>query len=695
MAFIQPDSTITLYSDIQIDNGEQLAFSSVAKQLEYFSQHVVTDNYPCTVVKKTGALRMEIQWNLISTCNYLSFSNPSFDGKIIYARIVDYEYINNECVEISYAIDYWQTWMFDCNYDDSFIEREHLSETDWDKAEDNPYDPTILELRTNESLPIGKDLEKATYTLGTGDDVDGSKIGDLAGIGTTLGVLIKMSNVDFKKQDDAITTQSDKPGYKFAQYLSNLVTNGSQYSFFYLPQPMWDYLATFPNFPPSGSSVIVPSGGRFALASGWTTPSGTLYPFYGSSYRPQCCYIYDGNGGEPYGETAGNFMGTFLSQLTAFSGGDPASVIIDMSLIPNNIVWLGGRLDNGTALTTTSYGIRTAKNLDVVCHKLKRYPYAYARVISPNGDIKELHFEDFINVHDNAEDYGYVSMLLDISDRPVFIVAPLEYKIDGMNDENANILECLYFNQFPTMPYTIDAFNAQVAAIANDTIANRTSQHNYELARKIDLSGETAQGMAAIDVLGGGVMGMISGMVSGNVGKVGSAGLGMLSNSFSTERNLFYDNLSAQASKRADLGAAEALGNPGASEIANQMKLTKAAYACDEYHPSNGIGTTNFTASSFCDIISLCVNLQPEVLEVYDKYFTLYGYNSGRCGLPRVLDFVSNGNTNALHWMTLSNGLEITYVKTMDLHVTHSMQPVADAIRSMFNNGVRFIKGDA
>ena len=38
-------------------------------------------------------------------------------------------------------------------------------------------------------------------------------------------------------------------------------------------------------------------------------------------------------------------------------------------------------------------------------------------------------------VHDNAEDKGYVSMLLDISDRPVFIVAPLEYKINGMNDE--------------------------------------------------------------------------------------------------------------------------------------------------------------------------------------------------------------------------------------------------------------------
>ena len=129
---IVPNSTIKLYANVDIDNGEQLVFSSVANQLAYFESCLAVSQVPCTVVRKTGALRVEIAGNIISNCNYLSFTNPSFDDKIIYARIIDYDYINNECAEITYAIDYWQTWMFDVGYEPCFIEREHLSEADWE-----------------------------------------------------------------------------------------------------------------------------------------------------------------------------------------------------------------------------------------------------------------------------------------------------------------------------------------------------------------------------------------------------------------------------------------------------------------------------------------------------------------------------------------------------------------------------------
>ena len=460
---ITPDSHINLYANVEIDNGEQLAFSSVANQNAYFQACLAHAYTPCTVVRKTGALRVELGGNYVSQCNYISFHNPSFDDKIIYARIIDYEYINNECTEITYAIDYWQTWMFDVRYEECFIEREHLSETDWDKAEANPYDPDIFELRTSEDLPIGKDLEKVEYVIGTSQDADGAKLSDLVGIDPHLGVLIKLSNIDFKSLDDSVATLADKPGYKFAAYLSTLVgSTRGEYSFYFLTQGMYDYLSTtYPSvFPGTPAGVSLSRG---ALNSGWVAQGGTVYPFYGSSYRPQCCYIYDSLGGE----MSGNSMGDFLTLMTGISGGDPSTVIIDMTLIPNNFMFLGGRLDDGTQLSSLRFGIQSAKTLNVVNHKLMRYPYAYGRMISPNGDIKEVRFEDFINIQHN-EDVGYVAMLLDISDRPIFVLAPVDYKISGENTENTNVLEGMFFNQFPTMPYTIDAFNAQIAAVAKN-----------------------------------------------------------------------------------------------------------------------------------------------------------------------------------------------------------------------------------
>lgn len=683
---IIPDSTITLYANVEIDNGEELVFSSKANQTAYFQSKLVRQAVACTMVRKTGMLKLECPGSVVSGCNFISFINPSFDNKIVYARIVDYDYVNNECTEIAYAIDYWQTWMFDVGFDPCHIDREYLSQADWNKAEANPYDPTIFELRTPEDLPIGKDLEKVAYSLGTSQSDDGTKLGDLVNIDPHLGVLIKLSDIDFKSLDDPITVVANKPGYKFATYLATLVgSTRGEYSFYYLPQDMYDYLHTaYPALVPGSPAGATLSRG--ALNSGWVTSGGTVYPFYGSSYRPQCCYIYDSLGGE----MSGNSMGDFLSIITAVSGGDPSACIIDMSLIPNNFMFLGGRLDDGTQLSTLRFGIRSAKGLNVTNHKLMRYPFAYGRLISPSGDIKEIRFEDFINIQQNG-DIGYMAMVLDISDRPVFIVAPINYRINGENSENTNIQEGLYFNQFPTMPYTIDAFNAQIAAVANDTIANRTTEAMYNHDLKRTLLSETAEMNAGVGFLG---------QAAGAVIDIGSGGPGISAlqlpgSAYTQGKQYEYGRAAVTEEHNRITSALKDMMTPETSEIGRQLQFCKPAYACDRYYPSNGIGTSNFTVVSFCDIISLCVNLQPIILEQYDYFFSLYGYNSGRCGIPRVCNYVAGSSTAAdvPHWVTVDNK-SITYIKTMDCKVKHPMLPVEAFIKNMFDSGVRMIKGD-
>ena len=95
------------------------------------------------------------------------------------------------------------------------------------------------------------------------------------------------------------------------------------------------------------------------------------------------------------------------------------------------------------------------------------------------------------------------------------------------------------------------------------------------------------------------------------------------------------------------------------------------------------------------DIVFMRVTLNNVMLERFDNYFTHYGYTSGRCGIPRVCAFVSGSSNNddIPHWLTV-NGKPCTYIKTADCRVTHSMLPVENQIKAMFDSGVRMINGD-
>ena len=89
------------------------------------------------------------------------------------------------------------------------------------------------------------------------------------------------------------------------------------------------------------------------------------------------------------------------------------------------------------------------------------------------------------------------------------------------------------------------------------------------------------------------------------------------------------------------------------------------------------------------------VSINPAILAQYDTYFSNYGYASGRCGIPRVINY-SRGLTDddkVPHWQTL-NGKPTTYIKTVDCKVIHSMLPVAQFIKGMFDTGIRMIQGD-
>lgn len=700
---IVPNSTISIYSGVEIDNDEQLVFSSLAGQNAYFVSKRVLAEVPCTVVRKTGALRVEVSAaSILNGCNYISFINPSFENKTIYARIIDYDYINNECVEITYAIDYWQTWMFDVQFEDAYIEREHLSEEDWNKAEQNPYDPTIYEFRTDENLVTSRDLEKLNYTLSGQSNNDGLKLAlashSVTSATDTLGVLIKMAYIDLKKIDDqwieehpnwnpsAPGALTQLPSWNFVTYLQDIVSYA--FGFFYLSRPTYTYLS-------GRYGTSYPFTGRSELGSGWT--GANLSPFQESSFEPPLTYIYDAYGASA--DTVGSarsHMGDFFELILNYeTEAQTSNTIVDLSIIPNDMMTFAG--DVVSAGTPFSAGIQPAQAVSVESKKLMRFPFCYARIISP-GDIKELKYEKFADLQSGGTT-AYVYITMDLTDKPTVIVAPKQYKVTGMSkasNVDTNVEEGLYFSQFPTLPYNIDAWTAQCAAVTNDLIASRTTEAGYELNKNSEqytsIQGKISQMLnpvsEGVGTVGKGVsMGGEYGGAAALGGAIMTMGLGYDMMKWDEQKQLAQNRLWKEG--------ASSMGNITGGEVATQLRLTKAAYAADHYYPSDGVGATNFNYLAYCDIILMNVSLNADVLAVYDNFFKHYGYTSGRCGIPRVCNYVAGSSVDSEvpHWITL-NGKSTTYVKTMDCKLSHAMLPVANTIRDMFNSGVRMIKGD-
>lgn len=698
---LTPDTTISIYSGVEIDNGEQLAFSSQANQTAYFQSKMVRQVVNCTLNKKTGMFSINVPGSIVSTCNYISFINPSFDNKIIYARIVDYDYVNNECTEISYAIDYWQTWMFDVAFDSSFIEREHTSEADWEKLQQKIYDPTVFEMKTGEDLPMSKTLEKSYYEISGQSGSDGLKLvlgsHSITGATDTLGVLIKMASIDFKALDDAYLSDNpptpgapinlqDLPSYPFTVYLNDIVSKS--FGFFYIPLEMHQYFVSRYT-----GSTYWQHTSRKVLGSGWT--SAGLIPFSESSFEPPLCYIYDAYGAHNSAVAASqSLMGTFFDLVVGYETEQQAvgNTIVDLTIIPNDVMTLAGSVDGNTPLSAE---VAPTYQGDVD-PKLFRFPYTYARVISPCGDVRELHYENFKGMQDgNANPSVYVSM--DLTDKPTLIVAPKKYRSGGLSKASSldtNIEDALYFSQFPTLPYNIDAYTAQCAAVTNMAIASRTEDAEFEMTKE-DLVKNTKLGkwsQQVSTVLGG--AGAVASSPSAAWGAVqlGSQGL-QVGTALDT---ISLNQKQQQARERMWMDATGGLGNKVTSgEVAEQLKLTKAAYASDHYYPSNGIGATNFNYLSYCDIILMNVALNDDVVQLYTDYFKHYGYSSGRCGHARVWNYIRGiGNADMLpHWVTI-DGRQTTYVKTVDCKLRYSILPVAAYIKNMFDSGVRMIKGD-
>lgn len=680
---LRPNSTVKLYYGVEIDNDERVAFSSAQNRDSYFEDHILdTFENVQGIKKENGFIELNVDWLTVNQANYMSFINPRFGNKIYYCHIiVDPDFSTNKTAYIHYQIDWLTTEMDTMVMDICNVDREYLSESDYEKVEENPYDPTVIEMRTPEPLPISQDVEKPFYSLGFNETDDGifcgEKVADELGLdNSVIGALVVLSDIDWK---DADTGTSPKPGQEFYNLLNWMRGNDGGLCAYKISYSTMDYLDSEYSQTPRTLPMI-------GMGPEWQNSLGNMVPFNNTTFDAPNTLLYF----ECASSTtdSGEKLSELLALLTTSHNTD---AILGIYPVGNGIM--------PTASTRASnvmvVGLFTADTIqdDLVNKKLDLYPFSYYRLIAPNGDIKELRMEDFHSAQ-VGDQICYVSLNMDVIEKPVLMVSPVDYKIGGISPHNSvsiNNLEGLIFTQWPTMAYAIDAYLSQVASVTMNTIGNNTVLYRNDLEmRNTQLGWEAIN--TGIETVGG--VGKAAGqLVSKDFKGAAETFMGM-AGTMEKATVLPYKVAAVEGERMMSESAYSGLTG-GETSITKNLQYTKPAYACNEYHPINGDGISNYNQSNFQDIIFMRVSLNPKILSEFDKWFTLYGYQSSRTKLPYIYNFFkgSSNNDELPHWNTL-NGRQVTYVKTNDAKFIGMNMVAAAYIRQVFNNGVRFINGD-
>ena len=126
--YIEPNSTIRLLNQVPIDSRylDTFSWASQTAQTNYFtSKTKYTFTQQSYQRVQRGIARVQRIADDLYDVNYMMFKNTSFGNKWLYAFVNHVEYINNSVAEITFEIDVIQTWYFETNFRQCFVERMH------------------------------------------------------------------------------------------------------------------------------------------------------------------------------------------------------------------------------------------------------------------------------------------------------------------------------------------------------------------------------------------------------------------------------------------------------------------------------------------------------------------------------------------------------------------------------------------
>lgn len=150
-----PQTIVKVYRDIPWNKDYKHTYWFTAKtaQDNYFASKLRYSFTDFTYVRQTGVIRVPKKADDLFDCNYISFLNVGYGNKLFYAFITKIEYVNDETSYISFELDYIQTWLFELEVKQCFVEREHVA------------DDTFGIHTVPEGLPIGSYIVNVDDTV--------------------------------------------------------------------------------------------------------------------------------------------------------------------------------------------------------------------------------------------------------------------------------------------------------------------------------------------------------------------------------------------------------------------------------------------------------------------------------------------------------------------------------------------------
>lgn len=200
MSTVAPNGQIRFLTEVPIDSNYEnsLDFLSEIEQRSYFLGLQPVHTMIGATRVRDGVISVNMVADNLLHANYLMFQNMNFSNKWFYAFITDIEYVNNNMSYVYYQIDDIQTWMFDVQLKECFVEREHT-------LTDNMFEHLVDEgIGTSEYITNASgdktysDYVAVLYT-GTGNGFTVS--GTHAPVQITNGILKGLSGYVFELQD--------------------------------------------------------------------------------------------------------------------------------------------------------------------------------------------------------------------------------------------------------------------------------------------------------------------------------------------------------------------------------------------------------------------------------------------------------------------------------------------------------------
>ena len=130
MAITHQTNIKLLKVPLEISNKNQLTFANTTAQYNYFNSLPKIEIDECNYKRKDNILYFPAHIDSIMEYNYCMYQNSNYSNKWFYAFITNMEYENNGTTNITLKTDVFQTWQFDLNWKESFIEREHMAVAD-------------------------------------------------------------------------------------------------------------------------------------------------------------------------------------------------------------------------------------------------------------------------------------------------------------------------------------------------------------------------------------------------------------------------------------------------------------------------------------------------------------------------------------------------------------------------------------